>query len=86
LEAAIYSTLAMYSFRPSVKIYGYLAKPLQATLVTTEGKIICQLGNWQDRLLWTLFVVGYAALGREERRWFSAVIGVVLRKRELVDW
>jgi hypothetical protein len=37
-------------------------------------------------LLWTLFVGGYAALGREERRWFSAMIGVVLRQRRLKDW
>ena len=39
LEAAIYSILATYSFRPPLKIYCDLAKRLQATLVATEGWI-----------------------------------------------
>ena len=86
LATAIYSILAMYSFRPPLKLYGDLAKRLRDTLLTIVEDRFCKWGSWHDLLLWTLFVGGYAALGREERRWFSAMIGVVLRQRRLKDW
>jgi hypothetical protein len=76
----------MYSSRPPLRLYGDLAKRLRDTLLTTVEDRVCKWGSWQDLLLWQLFVGGYAALGREERRWFSAMIGVVLQQRRLRDW
>jgi Fungal specific transcription factor domain len=85
LAAAIYSILAMYSFRPPLKLYGDLAKRLKDALMITEGGDAGGWGIWQDLLLWTLFVGGYAALAREERTWFAGRIGMLLREMEMVD-
>ena len=84
LAAAIYSILAMYSFRPPLKLYGDLARRLKETLGAVDHA--CYWGPGKDLLLWMLFVGGYAALGREERAWFFGMIGFVERDRGLRSW
>lgn len=84
LAAAIYSILSLCSFKPPLKLYGDLSKRLWASLQTTD-----RVGDWRpwdDMLLWTLFVGGYAALERPERIWYSMMIGRVLQGRDLMDW
>ncbi|KAE9374355.1 hypothetical protein N431DRAFT_437789 [Stipitochalara longipes BDJ] len=84
LTTAIYSILAMYSFRPPLKLYGDLARRLKEILVMVDR--VCFWGPWRDLLLWILFVGGYAALGRVERGWFVGMAGVVLKEREMKEW
>jgi hypothetical protein len=84
LAAGIYSILAMYSFRPPLKLYGDLAKRLRETMVLEDA--VYFWGPESEFLLWMLFVGGYAALGREERGWFAEMVWFVVRKREFKGW
>ena len=84
LAAGIYSILAMYSFRPPLKLYGDLARRLQNGLEMVEHGYFW--GPGKDLLLWMLFVGGFAALGREERAWFAGMIGFVVRDRGFRGW
>ena len=84
LAAILYSNFALWGFKPPMDLYGHLAKMLQKALQATDD--VCQWGPWSDMLLWTLFIGGYAAFGRQERAWFSMMIREEIRSQKLKNW